>query len=94
VTIDNKIYDLTLFKDHHPGGRLILEQYHEKDATDVFWSFHGKEGHERLANMKGMPVESELSPKIASFRNYGANFLKKEFSPRTQFGNFTNVPPR
>jgi len=45
-----------------------LEQYHEKDATDVFWSFHGKEGHQRLANMKGVPVETIPNPKLESFR--------------------------
>jgi len=58
VTIDDKVYDLTVFKDFHPGGRYILEQYHEKDATDVFHAFHGVAGYAKLAKMKGVPVQN------------------------------------
>jgi len=70
VTIEDKKYDITTFKDYHPGGRYILEQYHQKDATEVFWSFHGKEGHDRLTRLTGVPLENPevVPPKIESFR--------------------------
>jgi len=33
VIVDNRIYDLTEFKDKHPGGFKILERYNGLDAS-------------------------------------------------------------
>jgi len=70
VTIDDKVYDLTTFRDYHPGGSGILEQYHEKDGSDIFRAFHGEAGFERLKNLKGVPVENPepASESILAYR--------------------------
>lgn len=33
VIVENRIYDLTDFKDKHPGGHKILERYNGFDAS-------------------------------------------------------------
>jgi len=93
VTIDEKVYDLTHFKEVHPGGRYILEQYHEKDATEVFWSFHGKEGHERLSQLKGVPVSKSTSnKKIDSFRLLRRQLLEEGyFEPNVWWQTYKSV---
>ncbi|KAI6169247.1 acyl-CoA dehydrogenase/oxidase [Pisolithus thermaeus] len=44
VIIDGKVYDLTRFKDLHPGGISVLTG---KDATDTFYGLHRHEVLER-----------------------------------------------
>ena len=36
IYIDNYKFDVTDYADTHPGGRQLLEQYNNKDATYVF----------------------------------------------------------
>lgn len=36
IIIDDTIYDVTSFKNDHPGGRDVLEEYLYKDATNAF----------------------------------------------------------
>eukprot|EP00239_Pterosperma_sp_CCMP1384_P002050 CAMPEP_0197853390 /NCGR_PEP_ID=MMETSP1438-20131217/22636_1 /TAXON_ID=1461541 /ORGANISM="Pterosperma sp., Strain CCMP1384" /LENGTH=329 /DNA_ID=CAMNT_0043467785 /DNA_START=178 /DNA_END=1164 /DNA_ORIENTATION=+ len=40
VIYKNKVYDLTKFKDHHPGGNLPIVHMSGKDATDQMTAFH------------------------------------------------------
>ncbi|KAG5498572.1 hypothetical protein JKF63_02858 [Porcisia hertigi] len=40
VVIRDKVYDVTSFVPHHPGGESALRQNSGKDATDVFFSLH------------------------------------------------------
>ncbi|KAI3638422.1 hypothetical protein MIR68_003551 [Amoeboaphelidium protococcarum] len=40
IVIDGIVYDLTVFKDMHPGGTDILTPYGGKDATEVFYALH------------------------------------------------------
>ncbi|KAI6008105.1 acyl-CoA dehydrogenase/oxidase [Pisolithus orientalis] len=49
VVIDSKVYDLTRFKDLHPGGIAVLidEEVAGKDATDTFYGLHRHEVLER-----------------------------------------------
>ncbi|KAI5988790.1 acyl-CoA dehydrogenase/oxidase [Pisolithus albus] len=49
VVIDGKVYDLTRFKDLHPGGISVLidEEVAGKDATDTFYGLHRHEVLER-----------------------------------------------
>ena len=46
VTIDDCVYDLTEYKDH-PGGYKVLELCKSKDASDVFKKYHWPEGDAR-----------------------------------------------
>jgi cytochrome b involved in lipid metabolism len=43
VTINDKVYDLTSYK-HHPGGYKVLELCNSKDATEVFKKYHWPQG--------------------------------------------------
>jgi len=70
VIVEGKKYDLTQWKNYHPGGHFILHQYDDKDATDVFAAFHGPEAYERLKKLKGVPVDVTVDPKIAAFRQF------------------------
>jgi len=81
ITIDNKVYDLTDWQEYHPGGKYILEQYNEKDATEVFWSFHGKGGHEKLKLMNGVTLEDPITknPKLDAFRKLRQNLKEQGF---------------
>jgi hypothetical protein len=38
IVLNNKIYDLTEFESHHPGGADILHDWVAKDATKIFKS--------------------------------------------------------
>lgn len=42
IKIENEWYDLTEFSLKHPGGRDILHDFHEKDATEIFKRIHGE----------------------------------------------------
>lgn len=46
-------YDATEWKKRHPGGDEIIQNYHMKDATDVFKAFHHKNSQKYL---KALPV--------------------------------------
>lgn len=59
VVIDNKLYDLTKFSKIHPGGRSILENYHNCDATDYFYSIHSVNSRKMLKNMPYTDVAAE-----------------------------------
>jgi len=41
ITIEGRTYDLTKWAKDHPGGPII-HIYHNRDATEVFHAFHGK----------------------------------------------------
>jgi len=82
ISIDGKQYDVSQWKDIHPGGNLILEQYHEKDATDIFYAMHSKQAHEKVSRMKstGPSTLGAPSPKILAFRQ-----LRKELHEKGLF---------
>ena len=41
IIIDNYKFDVTEFAKDHPGGIKILQEYHNKDATDAFNEIKG-----------------------------------------------------
>ena len=41
IIIDNYRFDVTDYAASHPGGRKILEQYNNKDATKAFNEVRG-----------------------------------------------------
>jgi len=71
--IDGLEYDATEWKMKHPGGYQILEKYHEKDATDVFYAFHRAETAKMLNALphttpKVQPVVDERLKSFRAFR--------------------------
>jgi acyl-lipid Delta6-acetylenase / acyl-lipid (9-3)-desaturase len=66
--IDEREYDVTHFRYTHPGGHQILEQYHNKDATDAFHAFHGPEAHEQLHRLKSTPRPMKADKMTKEFR--------------------------
>jgi fatty acid desaturase len=53
IRIDDKMIDVTNFRNTHPGGAELLDLYHNADATDVFYAFHSKRAIRQLKNMRG-----------------------------------------
>ena len=40
IWVDGKKYDLTEFAAHHPGGKYVLNEFHNVDATLFYHSTH------------------------------------------------------
>ena len=40
IIIHDNVYDVTEYKDKHPGGNLVLQHLSGKDATDAFENYH------------------------------------------------------
>lgn len=57
--IDNKLFDLTKFAKTHPGGKAILENFNNCDATDYFYSIHSTQARKMLKNMPHTEVAKE-----------------------------------
>jgi fatty acid desaturase len=60
ITIDGTTYDVSAWVNHHPGGADIIENYRNRDATDVFMVMHS---HDALNKLKRMPVMEPTSPR-------------------------------
>lgn len=49
VVIHNKVYDITEWKDRHPGGPFVARMFAGKDATAEFGDFHSKLAERHMA---------------------------------------------
>jgi len=59
IRVDDQWYDCTTWRHSHPGGAQICDQFHNADATDVFYSLHSEEAIQKLRRMKGKPVDAK-----------------------------------
>ena len=58
IRIDDNWYDCTSWRHSHPGGAEFVDQFHNRDATDVFYSLHSQEAIAKLHKMKAKPVSA------------------------------------
>lgn len=56
VRIGDAWYDCTAWRNSHPGGAELLDKFHERDGTDVFYALHSQEAVAKLRKMKARPV--------------------------------------
>ncbi|EPY30927.1 delta8 fatty acid desaturase-like protein [Strigomonas culicis] len=63
MRIDDNWYDCTAWRHSHPGGALMCDEFHEKDATDAFYSLHSKEAIKKLKRMKALPLKEGDGPR-------------------------------
>ena len=51
ISIDGQSYDVTSWRNHHPGGAESIDNFHNKDATEAFYALHSKEAISKLKKM-------------------------------------------
>lgn len=59
IRVDDQWYDCSAWRHSHPGGAQLIDQFHNKDATDAFYSLHSQEAIDQLKRMKGKPVDAK-----------------------------------
>jgi delta8-fatty-acid desaturase len=84
VQIENREYNLTTWKNTHPGGNIVLEKYQGKDATDTFYAFHSKESVAKMLKFPSKPVAKEhpISDKTKAFRELRKKITAEGFLER------------
>lgn len=60
ICISNKVYDVTNWKDNHPGGDLLLEHFTYQDASYQFSRFHSKKALNYLPMLQIGVLEKPL----------------------------------
>mmetsp|Transcript_22416 Transcript_22416/g.78566 ORF Transcript_22416/g.78566 Transcript_22416/m.78566 type:complete len:502 (-) Transcript_22416:246-1751(-) len=83
MIINDKVYNLTAFRLHHPGGRLPLENMAGKDATDPFINYHPRTVYPMMRRYVvgelddgGQRLE-DVSPLMADFRKLRQRLLEE-----------------
>ncbi|KAK7202336.1 delta-6 fatty acid desaturase [Novymonas esmeraldas] len=70
MRIDDNWYDCTSWRNSHPGGAQVCDEFHGKDATDAFYSLHSKEAIQKLKRMKALPLKEGDGPRDQVSLNY------------------------
>ncbi|CAJ1038845.1 putative Cytochrome b5-like Heme/Steroid binding domain/Fatty acid desaturase [Leishmania shawi] len=63
IRIDDNWYDCTSWRNSHPGGAQMCDEFHGKDATDAFYSLHSVEAIQKLKRMKPLPLKEGDGPR-------------------------------
>ncbi|CAJ1013212.1 putative Cytochrome b5-like Heme/Steroid binding domain/Fatty acid desaturase [Leishmania naiffi] len=63
IRIDDNWYDCTSWRNSHPGGAQMCDEFHGKDATDAFYSLHSVEAIQKLKRMKALPLKEGDGPR-------------------------------
>jgi len=78
VAIEGKCYDLTKFKDNHPGGHLPLEGVAGRNATEPFENFHPAFVWKRLAAYHVADIKgATVSDYVAGHREIRQKLLER-----------------
>lgn len=77
--IHGKIYDLTEFKQYHPGGSLILDSVKgDRDATAAFESYHAMSDIDRIKSiMEKYRIDDFICNQDFIFKNNGFYYTLK-----------------
>jgi cytochrome b involved in lipid metabolism len=57
ISIDGESYDVSSWRNYHPGGAESLDNFHNRDATEAFYALHSKEAVARLKKMAKKPTD-------------------------------------
>lgn len=84
MIIEGVEYDVTEWKMKHPGGFEILEKYHEKDATEVFYAFHRPETLKMLNALPSKTPKTQpfVSDKLKKFREFRRKLVDMGYMKR------------
>lgn len=86
VVIHGNVYDLTSFKESHPGGSKIIEKQAGKDATAQFKMYHPPDLMDKLLEKKYHlgPVDLKTLPNVS---NDGAERKEVKLPPMSSVLN-------
>ena len=51
ISIDGQSYDVSSWRNYHPGGAESLDNFHNQDATEAFYALHSKEAIAKLKKL-------------------------------------------
>ena len=91
IVINNKVYDITSFLHHHPGGASIILQYAGKDATDAFLSIHSTKILSQLSP-SALVGEFDTSTSFNSKKEQKQHKIKHDKSINTNTSNIIATP--
>lgn len=57
ISVDGESYDVSTWRNYHPGGAETLDNFDSRDATDAFYALHSKEAIARLKRMAKKPTD-------------------------------------
>ncbi|KFV03160.1 Fatty acid desaturase 1, partial [Pterocles gutturalis] len=77
LVIDRKVYDVSKFSKHHPGGSRVISHYAGQDATDAFVAFHNDMTLVKKY-LKSLLI-GELAPDQPSFESTKKKLLLEDF---------------
>lgn len=56
ISVDGESFDVSGWRNYHPGGAESLDNFHNRDATEAFYALHSKEAVKRLKSMAKKPT--------------------------------------
>lgn len=97
MRIGESWYDCTSWRNSHPGGAQMCDEFHGRDATDAFYSLHSKEAIQKLKRMKALPLKEGDGPRdqvSLNFEKLVKELEEKGWYERTWVIDFTrNIFP-
>lgn len=57
ISVDGESFDVSTWRNYHPGGAESLDNFNNRDATDAFYALHSKEAIARLKRMAKKPTD-------------------------------------